>query len=345
MDVEKIGGPGGSKSEKKERKSSPDSDEFREMMKTEKVREIELEGKRKRQYKKEEEKAAQKSSISGPTSEKEKLPSPYESYQHNKTPRAKGKAPTTQGKTKAPLPKEKQGIDKDSQAKQKEKKQKEEDKKVKERLKEKEITTPLVKKELQKAKLLEEKEKEDKIRKAKEEKKFIETATISKKEDKKKEDKKEKFIEKKHELSQVIQEMPSAIATQTEQLTATLAPYLHSDITPLFEKMVGTILQIQKEGITKTEIILNSKAFESSIFYGTRIVLEKYTTAPDSFNIILKGPNQAVALFGDNIQGLYDAFRRGNFNFRIGRLSAEYERPLFKRKEKTSDKDSEAGGN
>jgi hypothetical protein len=47
-------------------------------------------------------------------------------------------------------------------------------------------------------------------------------------------------------------------------------------------------------------------------------------------------------MFNENIEGLLDAFKRGNFGFRVGRLEAQHE-PLFKRKEKPGGKDTQTG--
>jgi hypothetical protein len=104
--------------------------------------------------------------------------------------------------------------------------------------------------------------------------------------------------------------------------------------------MVGMIYMQRNAGISSTEIILNSPALANSRFFGAKIILEKYDTDPGSFNIRLTGSNEAVTLFNRNISNLYAAFQNGKFNFRIGRIDAEYttEKPIFQRKERTSEK-------
>jgi len=132
--------------------------------------------------------------------------------------------------------------------------------------------------------------------------------------------------------------MPPNIAAGVQSITAPLTPYLHPDVVPLFEKMVGAIVQLQAKGVTTTEVMLNSPAFQSSMFYGSSIVVQKYSTAP-AFNIFLRGPAQAVNMFSENLDGLYDAFKKANIN--VGRLEAQLEKFTFKRKEKpSSDKDT-----
>ena len=92
-----------------------------------------------------------------------------------------------------------------------------------------------------------------------------------------------------------------------------------------------------------TEIVLNSPSYSQSKFYGASIIIERYASAPDSFNIRLTGSNEAVAAFKENIPTLALAFREGHFPFQIGRIEAEYkdEKPLFRRKEKGSRKNDD----
>lgn len=136
--------------------------------------------------------------------------------------------------------------------------------------------------------------------------------------------------------------------TQAEEKISSIkeSKGIQEQIMPLLEKMVGVILNSIKEGITKTEILLNSEDLKNSVFYGSTIILEKYATAPDSFNITLTGSNEAVNLFNNNIEGLSRLFNTGDFEFNIGNINAEYvlERPLFKRKKPSSETSSDTSG-
>jgi len=136
---------------------------------------------------------------------------------------------------------------------------------------------------------------------------------------------------------------PSVLAAASQAATQ-VKPYLSPEVVPLFHAMVGVVITMSREGISQTQVLLNAPSFSASIFYGSTITIERYSTAPDSFNIRFTGSTQAVNVFNANIEGLMNAFKRGNFNFRIGRLDASYapERPLFKRKESTGGK--EMGG-
>lgn len=146
-----------------------------------------------------------------------------------------------------------------------------------------------------------------------------------------------KLKEEKKELPPSYFEIPKDLQITTSKKIGNVK--LPSELSPIFEHMVGTILTLQREkkGVFEIKIILNNPKFKYSRFYGTTIILERYSTAPDSFNITLKGPNEAVAIFQENIEGLYKAFKKADVDFSIGNISAEYEgyRPLFKRKPAT----------
>jgi hypothetical protein len=130
---------------------------------------------------------------------------------------------------------------------------------------------------------------------------------------------------------------------QASALTSKISSYLDPSISQLFDKMVGTIIQINKEGITQTQVILNSPSFANSIFFESKIFFEKYSTAPDSFNIRLTGPPYAVSMFNSKLDQLELSFKKSGMPFRIGRLSAEYEteKSLFRRKKSIADEEAE----
>ncbi|NGX56142.1 MAG: hypothetical protein K1060chlam5_00377 [Candidatus Anoxychlamydiales bacterium] len=308
--VEKIGTTGPKEPDKNKKKSRPDSDEYKRAVK--KAKESEFEGKRKRKYEKGFEKEdVDKTDFEAPPPPS--FPSPDEAY---KSKQPKDDETFEEGP-----------IDEAQKAKKTHHK----------KHKKKEEIVPF-KKEEEKITTKEPKEKKEEV-KIKEEKGLYKQKDVEK--EKSFDESKEKIHPS--QMPSVLQEFPKEIALKAHALTSPLTPYLHSDISPLFQKMVGTIIHIESSGLTKTEVILDSKAFQNSIFYGSTITLDRYSTAPNSYNIILKGPNQAVSMFNENLEGLYNSFKKGNFSFQVNRLEAEYERPLFKRKEKTGSKDTDLG--
>ena len=123
---------------------------------------------------------------------------------------------------------------------------------------------------------------------------------------------------------------PYAIAAATQA-----APYLSPEVVPLFYQMAGSIfIMTSPPGISQTEVVLNAPAFANSKYFGAKIEITKYSTAPDSLNIRLTGSNEAVTSFQKNIPSLLAAFQSGRFTFQIGRIEAHYstEKPVFHRK-------------
>lgn len=127
-----------------------------------------------------------------------------------------------------------------------------------------------------------------------------------------------------------------------------MPPYanLHPEVMELFDRMVGVMTVMTMSGISETTFTLNTPQFASSVFFGTQIIIQEFSTAPKAFNIQLNGNPQAVALFQGNADDLMAAFQAGTYNFRVNRLETGYltERPLFKRKEKARGKDKEQTG-
>ena len=117
-----------------------------------------------------------------------------------------------------------------------------------------------------------------------------------------------------------------------------LPPYanIHPQVMEIFDRMVGVMTVMSMSGMTETVITLNTPQFASSVFFGSQIIIQEYSTAPLAYNVQLNGTPEAVALFQGNVDDLMAAFQAGNYNFRVNRLETGYltDRPLFKRKEK-----------
>lgn len=144
--------------------------------------------------------------------------------------------------------------------------------------------------------------------------------------------------------------LPLPIQQASNAVLSAVSPYLSQEVTELFKHMVGGILFMGSTtpGITQTEVLLNSQSFQQSIFYNATILIEQYSTAPDSYNIRFFGSTAAVKAFQENLGSLNDAFlsarEQGKIDFRIGRMEASYtkDRPLFHRKPKSGEKDSDS---
>ncbi|HEX2580063.1 MAG TPA: hypothetical protein VHK67_06660 [Rhabdochlamydiaceae bacterium] len=121
--------------------------------------------------------------------------------------------------------------------------------------------------------------------------------------------------------------------------------HLSPEMLLLFEKMISQIFIMQASGVNETVIHLNTPEFSSSIFAGAQIVIKEFSTAPLAFNIEFLGSLQNSLYFEQNIASLRAAFasedRKYSINRIESRLLSKQEKPLFRRKEKTSDKGKE----
>jgi hypothetical protein len=109
--------------------------------------------------------------------------------------------------------------------------------------------------------------------------------------------------------------------------------------------MVGLLTMEQHNGVTTTTVTINMK---DSVFDGAQIVLDHYSTAPNSFNLTIAGSPKAQELLNANIDNLAASFQASKLSFDVNIrkpvLLEEYQ--AFKRKEKVGEESHEeqAGG-
>jgi hypothetical protein len=89
---------------------------------------------------------------------------------------------------------------------------------------------------------------------------------------------------------------------------------LSTEMHELFEKIGGVILVQQEKGVTTTTVNVN---MPNSVFDGTQMILDQYSTAPNSYNIQLVGNPESVKVFNQNLDALRDSFKQANFNFEV----------------------------
>lgn len=107
--------------------------------------------------------------------------------------------------------------------------------------------------------------------------------------------------------------------------------------------------QIASEGLkgTQTEISLNNPEYESSKFYGLKIVITEYETAPGAYNIELQGDDVQTSVLTAESQKLISAFNDNRYNlpFTINRLDISLKKGEsdYRFKRKGSVKGDQAG--
>src|SRR5205085_12286328 len=105
----------------------------------------------------------------------------------------------------------------------------------------------------------------------------------------------------------------------------------------IYEQMVGSITVIMDaSGARETTIDLTDEAYKSSPFYGTKISISEYSTAPLHFNIEISTTSQGQTILAPQLNNLMAAFQTGGYNFTVERcevrLLKDEERFHFKRK-------------
>jgi hypothetical protein len=118
-----------------------------------------------------------------------------------------------------------------------------------------------------------------------------------------------------------------------------LTPQVHE----LFQTMVGLVMvkQLTAEGLsgTQTEVSLNNPEYEKSPFYGLKIIISEFKTAPGAYNIELQGTQAQNALLVEQSRKLISALNDNRYNlpFTVNRLDISLKKEesdfLFKRKE------------
>ncbi len=151
------------------------------------------------------------------------------------------------------------------------------------------------------------------------------------------------------ELSSKIQgyldpQVNAEISHQAEIIAAPVQGYLTPVLQPVFTTMVSTVILMNQKGLNETEIVLNSKDYKGSIFYGTRIIFSQFATAKNALNIKFISTPEATALLNANLPSLSEAFQKADLNFKVSRLEAELETKNYEFKRKKSTHDEESGG-
>jgi hypothetical protein len=92
---------------------------------------------------------------------------------------------------------------------------------------------------------------------------------------------------------------------------------LHPQVMQLFDRLVGVITVLQVQGKTETSIQLNDQQFPH--LKGTEILVTRFDTASNAYNIELRGPPEAVKILQKDLEGLKKTFssRKKEFKFEI----------------------------
>jgi hypothetical protein len=123
---------------------------------------------------------------------------------------------------------------------------------------------------------------------------------------------------------------------------------LNPQLELLFERMASSMIIMSTSGDTETTLFLDNSHFASSLFFGAKITIREFSTAPKAFNIEIASSLAAIHVLNAGKESLLSAFQNGKFNFSVHRLDTQVQsddRPLFHRKENQDhDQQEQKGG-
>ncbi|HEY2810744.1 MAG TPA: hypothetical protein VGJ00_05095 [Rhabdochlamydiaceae bacterium] len=132
----------------------------------------------------------------------------------------------------------------------------------------------------------------------------------------------------------------ASAATSSVASTAALSP-LSVEVEALFEKMAATMLVMTSSGEQETTLFLDGSQFSSSPFFGTRITIKEFSTAPKVFNVEIALQQAALHLLAAHTGSLLAAFESNRFAFSVHRLTTELqeENSLYYRRNQEENND------
>lgn len=107
----------------------------------------------------------------------------------------------------------------------------------------------------------------------------------------------------------------------------------------VIEQVVGQMTSLHENGDTETSFSLDAPEFASSPFYGTKIIIKEFSTAPKAFNVEILTTSQALQVLHAHKMHFLEAFCGKKLPFSIERLDialSTEEEFLFQRKDPAS---------
>lgn len=110
---------------------------------------------------------------------------------------------------------------------------------------------------------------------------------------------------------------------------------LPESIAPVYELLIDHLEMLTNSGDTDTVITLDAPAFKNSPFYGTKITIREFSTAPKVFNVEIATTATALNLLHPHREALQHALNAPQHPFSVHLLQCELhttKRPIFHRK-------------
>jgi hypothetical protein len=103
----------------------------------------------------------------------------------------------------------------------------------------------------------------------------------------------------------------------------TTTPIFSEETLKFFDTVCNQLVFLENEGISRTTLSLDSEHLRDSPFYGARILLEEFSTAPKLFNISITAGNEAISLIQTHLAGFMQLIEEKKLSFGVHRIDTD----------------------
>ncbi|MBS0627609.1 MAG: hypothetical protein JSS09_05300 [Verrucomicrobia bacterium] len=106
----------------------------------------------------------------------------------------------------------------------------------------------------------------------------------------------------------------------------------------IIDKLCSEMLVMDFESCITTTFVLETQNFANSPFYGAKITISEYCTAPKIFNVSISAEESAITLLQTHMTGFFELLETRNFSFAIHKIDTHLSTDSwYKGKEKDQD--------
>ncbi|MES2199662.1 MAG: hypothetical protein V4489_05805 [Chlamydiota bacterium] len=133
---------------------------------------------------------------------------------------------------------------------------------------------------------------------------------------------------------------PSPILDFTPQISSIST--IPEECLKIIDKLCSEMLVMDAESCITTTFILETDAFINSPFFGAKVTIEEYCTAPKVFNVSITAQESAITLLESQMTGFFQLLETRNFSFSIHKIDTHLSTDSwYKEKEQGHDQDKQ----
>ena len=133
---------------------------------------------------------------------------------------------------------------------------------------------------------------------------------------------------------------PSQLVESLQELSSVSA--IPDECLQIIDKLCSEMLVMNSEDCITTTFVLETQNFANSPFYGAKITISEYNTAPKIFNVSITAGEIATTLLQTHMTGFFELLETRNFSFAIHKIDTHLSTDSwYKGKEKDSDQEEQ----